>query len=92
MSTICIQNTISKVTSGASNFCRQKVRFITKVNKCTSGKDKGCHMPGRKIPRPCTARTPVLNEGHMSQTGLKKCFIPRNCEKYINFDSIGHSL
>ena len=24
--------------------------------------------------------------GHMSQTGLKKCFIPQNCRKYTNFD------
>ena len=24
--------------------------------------------------------------GHMSQTGPKKCFIPQNCRKYTNFD------
>ena len=25
-------------------------------------------------------------DGHMSQTGPKKCFIPQNCEKTTNFD------
>ena len=32
------------------------------------------------------SKTPGFINGHMSQTGPKKCFIPQNCRKFTNFD------